>query len=87
MIKKDTIVAYQKGEIHPSEIANRLEKPLGTNCHSVQLASFIENWNVIRVIVKKSRLNAALLEKVRELKFYSETQHFSFHQNSWSGVA
>jgi hypothetical protein len=43
MIKKDTILAYSNGEIQPTEIANRLEKPLGTNCHSVELMSFIEN--------------------------------------------
>ncbi len=66
MIKKDTIVAYSNGEIQPTEIANRLEKRLGTNCHSVELMSFIENWKIIRVIVKKSRLGAENLEKVRD---------------------
>ena len=66
MLKKNTIQAYARWEVTPSEIAQRQEKKLWSNCVSVELVSFMEEWKVIRVIVKKSRLGEERLEETRE---------------------
>ncbi|MDD2694184.1 MAG: hypothetical protein PHY14_04645 [Candidatus Gracilibacteria bacterium] len=74
MIKKDTLVAYTKGEIQPTDIAHRQEKLLGSNCRAVVLMNFIEDGRAIRVLVKKSRLGSEKLEEVREE--YRKLRHY-----------
>lgn len=66
MIKKDTIHAYAWWEVVPTEVAQREEKKIWTNCSSVVLMSFRENWKIVRVLVKKSRIWAEKIEEVRE---------------------
>ena len=66
MIKKDTIHAYAWWEVVPTEVAQREEKKIWTNCSSVVLMSFKENWKIVRVLVKKSRIWAEKIEEVRE---------------------
>jgi hypothetical protein len=66
MLSKDIIHRYADGSISPLEEAEREEKKLGTNCVKVVLMSFKEGDRVIRVVVKKSRLDAGMLETVRE---------------------
>ena len=74
MLKKDTIHAYGRREIEPITIANRAEKKLGSNCATVELMSFMENGVAIRVIVKKSRIDANRLEEAREE--YRKIRHY-----------
>ncbi len=60
----DILKKYTGGWQPNETVALRKEKPLWTNCTSIDLISFMEKWKTIRLIVKKSRLDYIYYEQL-----------------------